>query len=354
VTWSFSLHDLARQLRSPPRFTFLLPLRQCRTASVSAKTPLWLGRLCRSTREGRCSAYGRTRRPRAEGEARGEAVLAIDRARRASRWALAWVVRDVTRGQVAGRSGFGVGSGPMRVATVRSRCECQASLVALLNESRHVLSAYSVDRSGERDDAPAHTMGAQSDRFDVGWLCAVCGRNVLRSFWADALGWQEVAEAPAGEAVASEAGAGSIGVGAARAAAGAPAVGGAPAKGAGPGVGNVPGASTAKLRRAPRGATGRRSSGSAAGARTWGAQGPGRTGGRSGGGRSERDREPASSASLRGHAGRPVRTRARGAFLGPRRRSAGAMLPGARRRGGARGATARRAAAFTRDEGGPA
>ena len=130
----------------------------------------------------------------------------------------------------------------MRVATVRSRCECQAALVAVLNEGRHVVSAYTVDRSGERDDAPAHTMGAQHDRFDVGWLCGVCGRNVLRSFWADALGWQEVPAAPAGEAVTNAAGA-------AQAAAGAPAVGGAPAKGSGPGVGNVPGASTVKLSR---------------------------------------------------------------------------------------------------------
>ncbi len=135
----------------------------------------------------------------------------------------------------------------MRVATVRSRCECQASLVAVLNENRHVLSAYSVDRSGEREDAPGHTMGAQHERFDVGWLCSVCGRNVLRSFTADALAWVEAPAVTAGPAAAAAGGADAVAAGASQAAAGAPAVGGAPAAGVGPGVGNKPGASAVKL-----------------------------------------------------------------------------------------------------------
>lgn len=140
----------------------------------------------------------------------------------------------------------------MRVATVRSRCECQASLVAVLNENRHVTHGYVVDRDGTREDAPANTMGAQNPRFDVGWLCAVCGRNVLRSFSADALAWSEVAEAPAGAASSTAAGADALGAGAAKAAAGAPAVGGAPAAGSGPGVGHKEGASAVKLERSGR------------------------------------------------------------------------------------------------------
>ncbi|HEU4410680.1 MAG TPA: hypothetical protein VFS43_35830 [Polyangiaceae bacterium] len=134
----------------------------------------------------------------------------------------------------------------MRVATVRSRCECQASLVAVLNENRHVMSAYVVDRDGAREDAPAHTMGAQNPRFDVGWLCAVCGRNVLRSFSVDALGWREAPEVPAGAAATTAAGADAVGAGAAAAAAGAPAVGGAPAAGSGPGVGHKEGVAAIK------------------------------------------------------------------------------------------------------------
>jgi hypothetical protein len=90
----------------------------------------------------------------------------------------------------------------MRVATVRSRCECQASLVAVLNESHHVVSAYTVGREKEREDAPAHTMGSQNERFDVGWLCNICGRNVLRSFSASALAWVEVPTAPVNPAAA--------------------------------------------------------------------------------------------------------------------------------------------------------
>lgn len=135
----------------------------------------------------------------------------------------------------------------MRLATVRSRCECQSSLVAVLNENRHVTSGYVVARDGSREEAPAHTMGAQNPRFDVGWLCPVCGRNVLRSFAADALAWREAPEVPAGAAASAAAGADAIAPAAASAAAGAPAVGGAPAAGSGPGVGHQAGASAVKL-----------------------------------------------------------------------------------------------------------
>lgn len=82
----------------------------------------------------------------------------------------------------------------MKISFVRSRCECQASLVAKLDEQRHVLEAHVVDQTGHREPAPAHSIGAQRERFDVGWLCGVCGRNVLRSFSADGLMWSE--EAP--------------------------------------------------------------------------------------------------------------------------------------------------------------
>lgn len=79
-------------------------------------------------------------------------------------------------------------------ATVQSRCECQASLVAELDEHKHVVVAYAKARGGEHESAPAHSIGATKPRFDVGWLCSVCGRNVLRSFAADALVWTDRAE----------------------------------------------------------------------------------------------------------------------------------------------------------------
>ncbi|MCS6901265.1 MAG: hypothetical protein RMJ98_16940 [Myxococcales bacterium] len=85
----------------------------------------------------------------------------------------------------------------MKISFARSRCECQARLVAKLDEQRHVLQAYAIDASGHQEPAPAHSIGAHRDRFDIGWLCSICGRNVLRSFNADALLWTEEAPSPA-------------------------------------------------------------------------------------------------------------------------------------------------------------
>lgn len=80
----------------------------------------------------------------------------------------------------------------MKISFARSRCECQALLVAKLNEQRHVIQSYA-EVDGQREHAPAHSIGAQRERFDVGWLCSVCGRNVMRSFYAGALIWKEEA-----------------------------------------------------------------------------------------------------------------------------------------------------------------
>jgi hypothetical protein len=74
---------------------------------------------------------------------------------------------------------------------ISSRCECQANLTATLDEHRHVVSGWATPRgaasAGERERAPAHSINAQLDRFDVGWLCPFCGRNTLRTFYAGAL-----------------------------------------------------------------------------------------------------------------------------------------------------------------------
>ena len=69
---------------------------------------------------------------------------------------------------------------------ISSRCECQASLSATLDEHRHVLSGWATRRSS-KELAPAHSINAHLDRFDVGWLCPFCGRNTLRTFYAGAL-----------------------------------------------------------------------------------------------------------------------------------------------------------------------
>ena len=69
---------------------------------------------------------------------------------------------------------------------ISSRCECQATLSATLDEQRHVLSGWA-NRRGVKEIAPAHSINAHLERFDVGWLCPYCGRNTLRTFYAGAL-----------------------------------------------------------------------------------------------------------------------------------------------------------------------
>ena len=85
----------------------------------------------------------------------------------------------------------------MRQATVRSRCECQSTLVADLDERKQVVRAYVIDKHGEREGAPAHSIAPDHARFDIGWLCPVCGRNTLRSFATEALAYVTLSEPPA-------------------------------------------------------------------------------------------------------------------------------------------------------------
>ncbi len=84
----------------------------------------------------------------------------------------------------------------MKQATIRSRCECESQLEAILDEHRYVLAGFAIGPDRVRERAPAHSIDAKHTRFDVGWLCPYCGRNTLRSFAADALTWIE-ADPPA-------------------------------------------------------------------------------------------------------------------------------------------------------------
>jgi len=65
--------------------------------------------------------------------------------------------------------------------SVRSRCECQANLLATLDEHCYVVTG-AASRGGTQETAPAHSIGAKRERFDIGWLCPFCGRNTLRTF----------------------------------------------------------------------------------------------------------------------------------------------------------------------------
>jgi len=80
----------------------------------------------------------------------------------------------------------------MKVATVHSRCECQAYLGAELDEQSVVLRGWAVDQRKRQLSAPANTIGPERERFDVGWACPFCTRNTLRSFTASALVFREL------------------------------------------------------------------------------------------------------------------------------------------------------------------
>jgi hypothetical protein len=78
----------------------------------------------------------------------------------------------------------------MKTAVVQSVCECQARLSAELDEQWRALRGSARQR-GRELPAPANTMRAGADAFNVGWACPFCTRNTLRSFDAGTLVFQE-------------------------------------------------------------------------------------------------------------------------------------------------------------------
>jgi hypothetical protein len=82
----------------------------------------------------------------------------------------------------------------VKTATIHSVCECQARLGAELDEQKQVVRGYAKDiRRRDTRIAPAHSIHPERDRFDVGWFCPFCVRNVLRSFSTSALAFREQA-----------------------------------------------------------------------------------------------------------------------------------------------------------------
>ncbi len=64
---------------------------------------------------------------------------------------------------------------------------------AELDEQRVALRGWAVDARKRQLAAPANTIGAERERFDVCWACPVCTRNTLRSFTGSALVFREQA-----------------------------------------------------------------------------------------------------------------------------------------------------------------
>ncbi len=84
----------------------------------------------------------------------------------------------------------------MKTALVLSRCECQATLGAELDEKGVVVHGFARDLRRHRElAAPASVMHSSQGRFDVGWFCPFCIRNTLRSFDASSLLYRERPEA---------------------------------------------------------------------------------------------------------------------------------------------------------------
>jgi hypothetical protein len=79
----------------------------------------------------------------------------------------------------------------MSQATIQSRCECQASLWASLNQQRLVIGGWATEPRRQRQEpCAAHSIHADNENFQVAWLCPFCGRNTLRAFYAGALSWR--------------------------------------------------------------------------------------------------------------------------------------------------------------------
>lgn len=77
----------------------------------------------------------------------------------------------------------------MKIARVESRCECQAQLVAELDEARTVVRGFVSERARGRElTAPANaTKKIGDNQVDVGWSCPVCTRNTMRTFNVETL-----------------------------------------------------------------------------------------------------------------------------------------------------------------------
>lgn len=56
-----------------------------------------------------------------------------------------------------------------------------------------MLRGWARDRLRKRDlPAPAHSIDASDELFEVGWYCPFCNRNVLRSFDRGGLSYRDV------------------------------------------------------------------------------------------------------------------------------------------------------------------
>lgn len=75
----------------------------------------------------------------------------------------------------------------MKTAKVSTHCECQGRLSAVVDEAGLVIAGSARGDGGVEELAPATGIHAGAEQFQVGWLCPLCGRNTVRSFYRGAL-----------------------------------------------------------------------------------------------------------------------------------------------------------------------
>ncbi len=78
----------------------------------------------------------------------------------------------------------------MKTTQVRTRCECQSTLMAVLDERLNVIVGANVDSHDKHVQAPASRTFTSSHQVGISFACPICTRNVLRTFSMEQLSWE--------------------------------------------------------------------------------------------------------------------------------------------------------------------
>ena len=77
----------------------------------------------------------------------------------------------------------------MKTTQVRTLCECQASLIAVLDENLNVITGASEDSRKRRTVAPTSRAFTSRSQVGLSFACPLCTRTVLRTFSLSKLNW---------------------------------------------------------------------------------------------------------------------------------------------------------------------
>jgi len=77
----------------------------------------------------------------------------------------------------------------MKTTQVRTLCECQACLVAEIDEHLNVISGSCEDSRKRKTVAPASKTFVSGQQVGISFSCPACTRNVLRTFSLAKLLW---------------------------------------------------------------------------------------------------------------------------------------------------------------------